>query len=288
MSGLMRARGAAFAVPAVVGGLWVQAQRAAHAPLPMFDDQDLSGYYGGRPKGPPAASRPTRIAVVGDSTMTGPGLDSARDIFVAQAAARLGARVHLTRFAVGGARIADVLMHQLPAILDARPDVAVVSIGANDVIHSTPLVQFERDFRSVIGALDRADIETVVCGVLDLSVVPRIPTALKPMLGLRSAAYERRKRRAIHPAARAAYVGASRPVNEMFRARGEAFFTTDRFHPNAAGHRCLADGLTPHLKAAVRRARDRADGAMLAQWLTPSFTNAPIMSRRSPTTVLMH
>jgi lysophospholipase L1-like esterase len=254
----------------------------------MFDDQDLSGYYGGRPNVSSAGSRLTRIAAVGDSTLTGPGLDSARDIFVAQAAARLRDRVHLTCFAVGGARIADVLMHQLPAILEARPDVAVMSVGANDAIHSTPLVQFERDFRSVIGALDRAGIETIVCGVIDLSMVPRIPAALKPMLSLRGAAYERRKRRATHQAARAAYVGASRPVNEMFRARGEAFFTSDRFHPNAAGHRCLADGITPHLTTAVRRAREQAESAMLTEWLTPSCTNAPTTLRRSRITVLMH
>src|SRR4051812_8860921 len=108
----MRARGAAFAVPAMVGGLWVQAQRAAHAPLPQFDDQDLTGYYGGGPDGVGRRSVP-RVAAVGDSSFTGPGLESVRDIFVAQAAARLRHRVHLTRFAVGGSRIADVLTHQL-------------------------------------------------------------------------------------------------------------------------------------------------------------------------------
>jgi Lysophospholipase L1 and related esterases len=248
----MRARGAAFAVPAVVGGLWVQAQRAAHAPLPDFGDLDLTGYYGDTRAAGPAD--PIRVAVVGDSTLTGPGLDHARDVFVAQAAARLHTRLHLTRFAVGGSRIADVFMHQLPAVLAAAPEVAVISIGANDAIHSTPLVQFERDLRAVVGALDRAGIETILCGLIDLSVIPRIPTALKPMLAWRGAAYERRKARATHPAARAVYAGAARPINESFRARGEEFFTSDRFHPNAAGHRCLADGLTPHLATAVTRA----------------------------------
>lgn len=248
----MRARGAVFAVPAIAGGLWVQAQRAAHAPLPDFGDLDLTGYYGaGRTAD---ADDPIRVGVIGDSTLTGPGLDHARDVFVAQAASRLHTRLHLQRFAVGGSRVADVLMHQLPAVLDTAPEVAVVSIGANDAMHSTPLVQFERDLRAVIGALDRAGIETILCGVIDLSVIPRIPAALKPMLAWRGAAYERRKARATHPAARAVYAGASRPINEAFRARGEEFFTSDRFHPNAAGHRCLADGLTPHLATAVMRA----------------------------------
>lgn len=253
----MRARGAAFAtVPAVVGGLWVQAQRAAHAPLPMFDDLDLTGDYGGSASMGP--DLPVQVAAMGDSTFTGPGLDHPRDVFVAQAAARLQTRLRVTRYAVGGSRIADVLTRQLPAVLEAAPDVAVISVGANDAMHSTPLVHFERDLRSVIGALDRAGIETILCGLIDLSVVPRIPTAIKPMLAWRGAAYERRKVRATHPAARAVYAGTSRLMNEAFRARGEAFFTPDRFHPNAAGHRCLADGLTPYLAAAVARVRVQA------------------------------
>ncbi|MBK5287636.1 MAG: hypothetical protein JJE46_04120 [Acidimicrobiia bacterium] len=250
----MRARGAAIAtVPALVGGLWAQVHRAAHAPLPQFDDLDLTGSYGGsdREPGTGRGTEPIQVAVLGDSTLTGPGLDHASEVFVAHAARQLRTRVHLTRYAVGGSRIGDVFMHQLPAALDAAPDIAVVSIGANDAIHSTPLAQFERDVRTVVGALDRAGIATLVCGLIDLSVVPRVPTALKMMLAMRGAAYERRKARAVYPAARAVYVGASPAVNQAFRARGEEFFTADRFHPNAAGHECLASGLVPHLTAAI-------------------------------------
>jgi lysophospholipase L1-like esterase len=278
----MRARGAAVAVPAMVGSLWVQAHRAAHAALPEYEDLDVTGYYGTARAVTPD---PVRVAVVGDSTLTGPGLDHARQVFVARAADRLASSLHLTRHAVGGSRIADVLMRQLPVVLDQRPDIAVISVGANDAIHSTPLAQFERDFRAVVGALDRAGIDTLVCGLIDLGSIPRVPAALKPLLALRGAAYERRKIRATHPAARAAYVGVGRRVNEAFRARGEEFFVADRFHPSAAGHRCLAEALTEHLEPLVRRARTmRVDGAKLSAWPTPCATTATVTSRPSPTT----
>ena len=215
ISGPMRARGAAVAVPAVVGSLWVQAHRAAHAQLPEFDDLDLTGYYG---TARDVTADPLRVAVVGDSTLTGPGLGHAREVFVAEAAGRLDSFLHLSGHAIGGSKIADVLMRQLPAVLDERPDLVVVSVGANDAVHSTPLSQFERDFRAVVGALDRARIHTVICGLIDLSVIPRVPVALKSLLGLRGAAYERRTIRATHPTARATYVGAGRHVNEVFRA----------------------------------------------------------------------
>lgn len=244
----MRARGVAVAVPAVVGSLWVHARRAARAPLPEFDDLDLTGYYGGAGD---ISGEPIRVAALGDSTLTGPGLDHARHVFVGQAAERSATRVHLTRFAVGGARIADVLTDQLARTVDARPEIAVLSIGANDAIHGTSLTRFERDVRTVVGTLDHAGISTIVCGLIDLSLVPRIPAALKPLLARRAAAYDRRKVRAIHPAARAVYVPVGRHVNDAFRARGEEFFVADRFHPNRWGHGCLATALLAPLLDAV-------------------------------------
>jgi hypothetical protein len=51
------------------------------------------------------------------------------------------------------------------------------------------------------------------------------------------------------------HVEVGRRVNEVFRARGEAFFTPDRFHPNGQGHGCLAEALAPDFDAAVARAR---------------------------------
>jgi lysophospholipase L1-like esterase len=261
MHGPMRARGAALALPAMAGGLWFQAHRAAHAPLPHFEDLDLTGHYGREVAG---ARTPLEIAVVGDSSLTGPGLDHAREVFIAQVAERSPVRMHLTRHAVGGSRIADVLNRQLPAVLDARPDLAVVSIGANDAVHGTPLARFEADVRAVVDALDDAGIETMLCGLIDLGTIPRVPVGLRTMLTRRALAYERRKVRATHSAARAVHVGVGRRVNEIFRARGEAFFTADRFHPNVHGHRCLADALRPAFDAAVTRVlRARREHAVL-------------------------
>jgi len=258
--GPMRARGAALALPAVVGGAWYQAQRAAHSPLPEFEDLDLTGHYGPTPNG---RTEPLAVAVLGDSTVTGPGLEHGREVFVARAAHHSRLPVRLTRHAVGGSRISDVLRQQLPNVLDTRPDLAIISVGANDAVHSTPLPQFERDMRAVLGALDRAGIEVVLCGLIDLAVIPRVPIGLRSMLGRRGLAVERRKARATQSAARAVHVGVGRRVNEAFRARGEDFFTADRFHPNALGHRCLGDALRPAFDAAIARAaRARRDAAV--------------------------
>ena len=50
------------------------------------------------------------------------------------------------------------------------------------------------------------------------------------------------------------------------RCDGEAFFTADRFHPNAHGHRCLADALRPAFDHAVTRVlRARRETAVLVR-----------------------
>jgi lysophospholipase L1-like esterase len=243
----MRTRGAVLAVPAVAGGLWVQVRRAARAPLPEFDDLDPTGFYGAGSTG----GEPVRVATIGDSTLTGPGLDHAREVFVSRVAAGSPHRLHLQRYAVGGSRIADVLMGQLPAVLDARPEAVVISVGANDVMHGTPLPQFERDLRAVVGALDLARIPALLCGLIDLAAIPRVPAALRPLLARRGVAYERRKARIAARARQVEYVSVDRATSDAFRADPDGYFVADRFHPSGVGHASLARAFAPRFRALV-------------------------------------
>jgi lysophospholipase L1-like esterase len=130
-------RGIALGVPGVAlataGGLLVQVRQATNAPLPRFEDLDPSGTYGD-----PAAT-PVRISVLGDSSMTGPGLELGEQIWVAQLAHMLPWSVTLTSHAKGGSRVRDVLERQVDRALDQPPDVFVLSVGANDAMHATPL-----------------------------------------------------------------------------------------------------------------------------------------------------
>ena len=82
----MRARGAAVARFRRWSGACGCRRTAPRTPtLPEFDDLDVTGYYGTARSVTPD---PVRIAALGDSTLTGPGLDHARQAFVAHAAGR--------------------------------------------------------------------------------------------------------------------------------------------------------------------------------------------------------
>lgn len=245
----MRARGAAFALPAVAaGGLAMQAYLSAHAPLPAFDDFDISGEYGS------GAGAPLRVAVLGDSTVTGPGLDHPGQVFVARCADRLPQRVRLEHHAVGGARIRDVVERQVPEVLASPPELAFVSVGANDAIHGTPARRYGRDLGRLLLALTAAGVRTVTCGLPNLSVLPRVPRPLRRVVGARGVAVDREHARVVGRFERAIRVPAGPEVDAHFRDRGELLFAGDRYHPNAAGHEVLAEACYPYFAEAVARA----------------------------------
>ena len=243
-------RGLALGLPGValatVGGVWVQARRVAHAPLPQFEDLDPSGTYGTHLDD----GRPLRVVALGDSSLTGPGLLDVSETWIAQVATSQSGPVELRSLARGGSRVADVVTHQLPAALDLQADVFLTSVGANDAMHGTPSPPFRRNLRALLTSL--AEVAPVVSlGVGDLSVIPRLPRSLRPIVSLRSATIDR-----LHRQVTSDVDGVTRiPVSELsdprFRAGGVQLFSPDLFHPNAAGHRIWAELFSPYLAATI-------------------------------------
>lgn len=136
---------------ATVGGVWVEARRAAHAPLPHFEDNDPSGTYGRRDE--PVQ---VRVAVLGDSSVTAPGLPSGSHSWIARACDQLPWEVQLRSDARGGSRVLDVLGEQAPDAVRDGADLFVVAVGANDVLHLTPGRRFVRHLQELLDELARA------------------------------------------------------------------------------------------------------------------------------------
>ncbi len=242
-------RGIAIGVPGVAlataGGLWAQVRHIANAPLPHFGDLDPSGRYGGDDGG-----RPLRVTVLGDSSMTGPGLSSPTDIWIARAAASLGRPVELRSHARGGSRARDVLEHQVPAVLDEPTDLVVVSVGANDAIHATPLRSYARTLDRLLDRLAEA-APVVSLGIGDLSVIPRLPRTFRPVVARRSVAIDRTHTLVTADRERVVRVPVSKLSDHVFRdSRGE-LFAADLFHPNRRGHALWAELFSPYLQRAL-------------------------------------
>ena len=255
-------RGITLAVPglalATAGGVWAEVRRAANAPLPRFVDHDASGRYGRE------GSTPVRVAALGDSSLTGPGLGHGSHVWLARLVDGLPYDVELSSHARGGSRVADVLRRQAPTAMLERPDLFVVAVGANDAIHMTPSRQFSWQLGFLLDQL-RAVAPVVTLGIGDLSVIPRVPRSLKPALSRRSAAIDRVHRRVAERREGVVRVPVSELSDPHFRRMGPDMFVEDLFHPGREGHQLWGDLFRPHVYHAlvdvVGRSREAAAAA---------------------------
>ncbi len=230
-----------------LAGMVVLAGEALYAvrrPLPSFNGYDPSGSFGD-------SSLPVlRITVLGDSTVTGPGLEHPDDTFVRQIALDLSSRFHviLTSLAVGGARAGDVLRRQVPGAIELDTDLTLISVGGNDVLRATPVWAFERNLDAIVAAMRTVSRSVVLMGVGDIGTVPRFPLPLDRLATLTG-----RMADGVH--ARVAERNGAGKVDHWGRSaqafRDPSVFSSDLFHPNATGHRIWADAVLPEVERAV-------------------------------------
>jgi lysophospholipase L1-like esterase len=240
-----------LAVPAAAAAgavtLGAEALYAVRRGLPSVTGHDPSGLVGDR-------SQPeVTILLLGDSTITGSGVESVDDIWIRRIAARLSDRwrFRLDSLARGGARVREVLVDQLPEALQRRADLVIVSAGANDVLRATPLDQVERDLTEIVAELATVAPSVLLTGVGDLGNVPRVPFPLRLLASSRSRAVDRIHARVANefPYADKVRTGV---MNGRF-SRDVSLFSSDWFHPSRAGHEIWADAATPMVEAALER-----------------------------------
>lgn len=247
--GLAGAAGFPAAAVAAAGAVAAQYWYVAHRPLPSFHDLDASGEFG------PDTTPEARIVLLGDSTVTGPGLESCTDLWSHQVARRLALehRVRLLSVAVGGSRARDVLVRQLPDALKLEPHLAVISVGANDAMHGSPLRRVEADLDAIAAAFGEAGTGVVLSGLGDLGNIPRLRFPLKVLASMRSRAVDRIHARVAARHGHVVKVPIAQRSDEFFRSAD--VFCPDLFHPNRAGHAVWADAAYPVIAAALGRAR---------------------------------
>ncbi len=233
----------------VIAGMAVMAGEALYAvrrPLPTFSGFDISGSFGD-----PAL--PTiRITALGDSTVTGPGLEDPDDTFVRRIAMSLTDRYHvdLRSLAVGGAQSIDVLRTQVPAAIEENSDLTLISVGGNDVLRATPVWAFERNLGAIVAAMSTVSRAVVLMGVGDIGTVPRFPQPLDRLATLTGRIAD-----GVHGRVAARYdVGKADHWGWSAEAfRDPSMFAPDLFHPSAAGHRVWAETVMPEIERALER-----------------------------------
>ena len=236
------------AFSAGIAGLIAQGYYAGHRALPHFLDQDGSGTFG------PEDATPIRIVAIGDSMFTGPGLLDVEDLWIRQVIDRLGPsyRVELHIFARGGSWARDIRDEQLHGALALRPDIAMISGGSNDAARGVPLQTISAELTLMAGALVEVASTVILTGVGDMGTIPRMPQPLASVLSWRSKKADRLHAgvAARHPRIvnLAMWDEGSQPFRE-----NPGLFTSDLFHPNAAGQAVWADLAYPVMATAFRQ-----------------------------------
>ena len=236
----------AGAVPVAFAALLgVEVQMARSGP-DLEDSTPLA--HDGRIGGDGAA---LRMVWLGDSTAAGQGASSADTALPRRVARALGRPVDLTVRAISGDRIDDVVDHQVDGLAELHPDVVLVSIGANDVVHLTTHDAFRDGYRRLVDLVPDGAL-LVLLGVPDMGAPPRLAQPLRAIAGWRGRALDD-VTRAIARDSGSAYVDIAGETGPTMRAHAGQDFAADRYHPSDDGYALWAaavlEVLVPRLAA---------------------------------------
>lgn len=210
--------------------LLAEALYALLRPYPRLEEFDPSIELGD-------PGNPTlRVAVLGDSSVTAPGVATAEEIWVSRVATSLAETRHviLRSFALGGARASDLIAEQLQPALDFRPDLVFLSVGANDVLKGVPIWRFERQLDHLVSELTSEGAVVVQSGVGDLGTIPRLYPPLRNLVSYRALAFDRAHRRVAWRHGSTVVTQRTDDHQAWYEDRG--LWAEDLFHVSAAGH----------------------------------------------------
>lgn len=190
----------------------------------------------------PAADQDIHIFALGDSLTAGFGLPR-RQGFVPQLEAHLrrhGVRARVTNAGVSGDTAAQGRA-RLGWTLDGlprRPDLAIVALGANDMLRGQPPSETRAALRAILAELRRREVRPLVAGIVAApNLGPGYAAAFNPMFGALAREYEA----GFYPFFLEGVAG-ERGLNQP-----------DGIHPNFAGVKVMVAGITPRVLATLGR-----------------------------------
>ncbi len=197
-----------------------------------------------------------RLLLLGDSIAYGTGALRPEDTLGRRLAAALAADgfdVDLRVLAVPGAVSAD-LAAQVRRAEPFAADVAVVVIGANDLARFVPVPAATAALASAVAALRADGTDVVVVPAPDMSMVPFVPPAFRPVVQAACRLLQQ-EQTAVALAAGCTVASVAAEIAGAFGS-DPALFSADRFHPSSAGYARIAAALAPVVLDAARARRD--------------------------------
>ena len=182
------------------------------------------------------STQAARVLVLGDSTGVGVGAAQPEESIAGLLAVDYP-DADIVNIAVSGTRVAGAIAQaRLCAAAGIRFDLALLHVGANDVVVDTPLDRLAADCDTLLQALGQIALRTVWLGPPDLGIAPLFPRPYAWVMGART----RAAARVFAAAARrhgAVFVDFSAPDHVAYlKQRRRQSFAVDGFHPNSASY----------------------------------------------------
>jgi len=215
--------------------------------LPGYSRDELDGLIGAGP------GQPLRVTWIGDSTGQGVGASSPEHALPRLVARGLGRPVELAVLAKSGARVSDVLAHQLPLLESTRPQWVFVGIGGNDVTHLTSRGAFRTAIEKLLDGVAAVHPDhVIVLGIGEFASTPRFAQPLRFIAGVRGHQLDTDLRNAANRHGDL-YVDIAGRIGPDFVRDPLRNHSVDRFHPSDAGYELWARATL----AAISEARYR-------------------------------
>jgi len=190
----------------------------------------------------PAGAKDVHVLALGDSLTAGYGLPPGQGFApqLEEMLRRNGVRAFVANAGVSGNTAAQGRA-RLKWTLDglkAKPDLAIVALGANDMLRGLPPRQTRADLDAIVTELKRRGIPVLIAGML-----------ASPNLGSRYMAEYNR----IFPDLAREHGAALYPFFLAGVAGNPALALPDKMHPNFQGIKRMVNGITPTVLRALGR-----------------------------------
>lgn len=194
-----------------------------------------------------------KYMVMGDSTGAGQGADYEKGIAVrtAEHLARTYS-VNLLNASVSGAKVKDILNDQIKEVKKYKPDVILVSIGANDVTGLTLPQQLQSQLDEMVDELieTNCNMKIVLTASPDMGSPPRLPQPLRFVEGIFSK-FANSTFYSIIEENNLTLAPIAEETGDIFR-KDATLFSQDQFHPNEQGYAVWTKVLNPALDKAMK------------------------------------
>lgn len=191
----------------------------------------------------------TRIVALGDSFVSGEGVGirvAPESVWSALVAAAVPGAVY-TSYATSGARVHDVLEHQLPRV--GSTAFATVAVGLNDIARAGwDGARVQRDFIAIARGLSEVSATVLLVRMHDPLRVLRVPPPLRGLARRRLTILNA----AVDEAASLPHVEVL-DLGQIEALRNMTGWAVDHVHPNPTGHAAIARGAATILRSAGHR-----------------------------------